>query len=190
MKMMKHIQTWLLITLLALSANGVVNAKAVSGHQNLSSDLHQSQTVLNTLLHQGLEQVSTMLTSESPLATKSAGQRLADKAQSLPASQRPNTVAVIKHKDGTVTVGRNQGGVQNTEVQSALSKAPSNCFGGQCAEINALARARNKGRSLKGATIDVRNVRGSGSTSGLHGSVKQPCNTCSDVLGQFGVKGS
>jgi hypothetical protein len=70
MKMMKHIQTWLLITLLALSANGVVNAKAVSGHQNLSSDLHQSQTVLNTLLHQGLEQVSTMLTSESPLATK------------------------------------------------------------------------------------------------------------------------
>jgi hypothetical protein len=74
MKMMKHIQTWLLITLLALSANGVVNAKAVSGYQNLSGDLHQSQTVLNTLLHQGLEQVSTMLTSESPLATKGANQ--------------------------------------------------------------------------------------------------------------------
>jgi hypothetical protein len=73
MKMMKHIQTWLLITLLALSANGVVNAKAVSGYQNLSGDLHQSQTVLNTLLHQGLEQVSTMLTSESPLATKGVG---------------------------------------------------------------------------------------------------------------------
>ena len=109
--------------------------------------------------------------------------------QGLPASQRPNTVAVIKHKDGTVTVGRNQGGVQNAEVQSALSKAPSNCFAGQCAEINALARARNKGRSLDGATIDIRNVRGSGSTSGLHGTVKQPCTTCDNVLGQFGVKG-
>jgi hypothetical protein len=70
MKMMKHIQTWLLITLLALSANGVANAKLASGHQNLGSDLHQSQTVLNALLHQGLGQVSTTDTSGSPLATK------------------------------------------------------------------------------------------------------------------------
>lgn len=70
MKMMKHIQTWLLITLLALSANGVANAKLASGHQNLSGNLHQSQTVLNALLHQGLEQVSTTETSGSPLATK------------------------------------------------------------------------------------------------------------------------
>jgi hypothetical protein len=72
MKMMKHIQTWLLITLLALSANGVANAKLASGPQNLSADLHQSQTVLNALLHQGLGQVSTTNTSESPLATKGA----------------------------------------------------------------------------------------------------------------------
>jgi len=54
MNMMKHIQTWLLITLLALSANGVVSAKLASGPQNLSGGLHQSQTVLNALLHQGL----------------------------------------------------------------------------------------------------------------------------------------
>jgi hypothetical protein len=78
MKMMKHIQTWLLITLLALSANGVVNAKAVSGHQNLRADLHQSQTVLNALLHQGLGEVSTTNTSESPLATKGAGKKADD----------------------------------------------------------------------------------------------------------------
>ena len=70
MKMMKHIQTWLLITLLALSASGVANAKLASGHQNLSGNLHQSQTVLNALLHQGLSEVSTTETSGSPLATK------------------------------------------------------------------------------------------------------------------------
>ena len=70
MKMMKHIQTWLLITLLALSASGVANAKLASGHQNLSGGVHQSQTVLNALLHKGLEEVSTTYTSGSPLAAK------------------------------------------------------------------------------------------------------------------------
>ena len=83
--MMKHIQTWLLITLLALSANGAVSAKVASGPQNLSSDLHQSQTVLNALLHQGLERVSTTSASGSPLAAKgrvnSAGQPINDKGQ-------------------------------------------------------------------------------------------------------------
>ena len=69
------------------------------------------------------------------VATKGPAQRLADKVQGLPSSQRPNTVAVIKHKDGTITVGRNQGGVQNSTVQNALDKVPSNCFAGQCAEI-------------------------------------------------------
>ena len=46
------------------------NAKLASGHQNLGSGLHQSQTVLNALLHQGLEQASTTDTSGSPLARK------------------------------------------------------------------------------------------------------------------------
>ena len=74
MNMMKHIQTWILITLLALFANGVVSAKLASGHQNLSGNLHQSQTVLKALLHQGLEEVSTMNVSGSPLAPKGATQ--------------------------------------------------------------------------------------------------------------------
>ncbi|TMP82320.1 hypothetical protein CWB73_05375 [Pseudoalteromonas phenolica] len=120
--------------------------------------------------------------------TNSPASRLADKAQGLPSSQRPNTVAVIKHKDGTVTVGRNQGGYQNSTVQNALDNAPANCFAGQCAEINALSRALNKGRSLDGATISVSNVRGAGSTSGIHGTPKAPCTTCSSVLDQLGVK--
>jgi len=55
--------------------------------------------------------------------------------QGLPSSQRPNTVAVIKHKDGSVTIGRNRGGVQNSTVEAALERAPQNCFAGQCAEI-------------------------------------------------------
>jgi cytidine deaminase len=122
------------------------------------------------------------------MVPNSPASRLADKAQGLSSAQRPNTVAVIKHKDGTVTVGRNQGGNQNSTVQNALDNAPANCFAGQCAEINALSRALNKGRSLDGATISVSNVRGAGSTSGVHGTPKTPCTTCSSVLDQLGVK--
>jgi hypothetical protein len=102
MKMMKHIQTWLLITLLALSANGVVNAKAVSGHQNLSSDLHQSQTVLNTLLHQGLEQVSTMLTSESPLAAKGVDIKVLGRLEDTKVARDWKGHDVLNIKDWTI----------------------------------------------------------------------------------------
>lgn len=118
---------------------------------------------------------------------KSAAQRLADKVQGLTSSQRPNTVAVIKHKNGMVTIGRNQGGIQNSTVQSALDKAPQNRFEGQCAEINAISRALNKGRSLDGAEISVSNVRGAGSKTGVHGTPKPPCITCADVIDQFNI---
>lgn len=88
----------------------------------------------------------------------------------------------------SATVGRNQGGVQNSTIQNALDNAPSNCFAGQCAEINALSRALNKGRSLDGATISVSNVRGPASTTGIHGTPKTPCTACDSVLEQTGVK--
>lgn len=96
-------------------------------------------------------------------------------------------MAVIKHNNGAVTIGRNQGGVHNSAVQAALSKALSNCFAGQCAEINAVSRALNKGRSLGGAKINISNVRGSGGTSGAHGTSKAPCITCKNVLEHFGL---
>jgi RHS repeat-associated protein len=115
-------------------------------------------------------------------------QRLADKVQGFPGSMRPNTVAVIKHKNGMITIGRNRGGVHNSAVQNALQKAPKNCFGGQCAEINALSRALDKGRNLDGAKISISNVRGQASSSGIHGTPKAPCNTCSSVLDQYKVK--
>ena len=117
----------------------------------------------------------------------SAAKRLADKAQKLPASKRPNTVAVLKAKDGRVVVGRNQGGVTNSKVQEALENIPSNKFGGQCAEANCIARALNKGVDTKGATIEVVNVRGAGSTTGLHGSPKPPCSVCKQLLDEFDV---
>ncbi|MCA8102805.1 hypothetical protein LGM55_36960 [Burkholderia contaminans] len=111
--------------------------------------------------------------------------RLADKAQRLPASQRPNTVAVIVSKDGRIVVGRNQGGVTNPEVQGALKDIPSNEFDAQCAEVNAISRARNKGIDLTGATISVANVRGRSSTSGVHGKDKTPCSVCNHLLRKF-----
>lgn len=54
---MRHwkILTQLLLTLLlAIAASGPVSAKLASGPQNLSPGLHQAETVLNSLWHQGI----------------------------------------------------------------------------------------------------------------------------------------
>ena len=60
MKMMKHIQTWLLITLLALSANGAVSAKVASGGINLSNEVHQGLNDSKSLNALGISDVSTI----------------------------------------------------------------------------------------------------------------------------------
>jgi len=112
---------------------------------------------------------------------------LANKVQNLPSSQRPNTVAVITHSNGTVTIGRNRGSETNKVVYTILENAPKNEFGGQCAEINAISRALNKGRDLEGAKINITNVRGPNSTNNLHGSFKEPCSTCTHVINQFNL---
>ena len=119
---------------------------------------------------------------------KNPAQRLADKAQSLTADKRPNTVAVIRTPDGRVIVGRNQGGVRNKQVQSALEEISPNQFNGECAEVNAISRALNKGVDLTGATISVANVRGRNSVSGIHGSNKPPCCVCNPLVRKFGLK--
>ena len=62
----------LLITILALSASGVVSAKVASGPQNLSPGLHQGETVLNPLTHLAKIDFSTTLTPGSPVVTKGA----------------------------------------------------------------------------------------------------------------------
>ncbi|WP_420552089.1 DUF6443 domain-containing protein [Tenacibaculum aiptasiae] len=113
---------------------------------------------------------------------KNPAQRLADKAQNLPSKSRPNTVAVLELKNGRIIVGRNRGKVSNARTKADLNAVGINEFCGQCAEINAIARARNKGYDVTGAKVSVSNVRGKSSTSGIHGTNKAPCSTCSGVL--------
>ena len=71
MKVIKHIQTWLLITLLALSANGAVSAKVASGGINLSNEVHQGlndSKSLNALV--GISDVSTIHALGSSIVPK------------------------------------------------------------------------------------------------------------------------
>jgi hypothetical protein len=75
--------------------------------------------------------------------------------------------------------------VTNPEVQNALKDIKPNDFNAQCAEVNAISRARNKGIDLTGASISVANVRGKGSTSGIHGTDKPPCTVCDPLLRKF-----
>lgn len=63
-----------------------------------------------------------------------------------------------------------------------------NCFGGECAEVNALANAMNDGASLEGASISVAFVRGPNSPSGLSGEFHKPCDVCRALLDMFGVR--
>jgi len=126
MKMMKHIQMWLLITLLALFANGAVSAKLASGHQNLSGDLYQSQTVLNALLHQGLEQVSTTDVSGSPLATKGGGTETVQRWMSQAELKATKETGLIRGgRDGThfVTDSANSN-AKRARQRSALPQTP------------------------------------------------------------------
>lgn len=58
--MMNLLQTWLLITVMALSANGAVNAKVASGGINLSSELHQGLNDSKSLNALGISDVSTI----------------------------------------------------------------------------------------------------------------------------------
>ena len=71
----------LLITILALSASGVVSAKVASGPQNLSPGLHQSETVFNPLTQLAKIDFSTTLTPGSPVVAKGTPQVLKNKAR-------------------------------------------------------------------------------------------------------------
>lgn len=120
---------------------------------------------------------------------KTPASRLADKVQGLSNSKRPNTVAVVRTADGRYYIGYNKAGVNNAEVQSIMdSLGNTNIFNRQCAEVNAISRAINKGANLDGATISVANVRSVGNYSGLHGTSKPPCEVCQPLLDYFGIE--
>ena len=152
MRMMKHIQTWLLITLLALSASGIANAKLASGHQNLGSNLHQSQTVLNALLHQGLEQVSTTETSESPLATKGGGNNLFRVVDDVELSDIQKTGA-FRSPAGTLEEGKQF--VDNIGDAKALQSKFSKFFGGNQTIVGARAPQSVLNNSTKQPFADI-----------------------------------
>ena len=126
MNMTKHIQTWILITLLALFANGVVSAKLASGHQNLSGNLHQSQTVLKALLHQGLEEVSTMNVSGSPLATKGGDTKIFRQGTSKESPTRLNRKAQEAENSDIGIHG----------VSGSTTKTPG-CSSASCSDLEA-----------------------------------------------------
>jgi len=119
--------------------------------------------------------------------SKTDAQKLADELQSLPSSKRPNTAAVIDHGNGTTTPGVNAEGITNNQVEEVLENAPKK-YGGTCAEINALSKALNEGKTLAGSTITVVDIRGPNSKKRKHGKHKKPCPTCKYTLEFFGVE--
>ena len=126
-------------------------------------------------------------TKTLPAGGRNSAQRLADRAQNLPASARPNTVAVIETTDGKIFVGRNQGGVVNQQTITEATEVGMNQYHAQCAEINAISRAKNAGANIDGAKISVANVRGKGSTTNVHGTNKKPCSTCEGVINKNNI---
>ena len=64
---MNLIQTWLLITVMALLANGAVNAKVASGGINLSNEVHQGLNDSKSLNALGISDVSTIYALSSSI---------------------------------------------------------------------------------------------------------------------------
>ena len=119
--MMKHIQTWLLIMLLALSASGVANAKLASGGINLSAGVHQGINVANALNALVINDISRMLTSESPLATKGGGNKVQDvmdaiKQNDVKVKVNPRNQAT--KQEGNVTLDFGDGTKANLRVET------------------------------------------------------------------------
>jgi RHS repeat-associated protein len=58
------IKIWLLMAIVALSANGAVKANIASGPQNFGLKVHQGKSIAKPLMRQGKSQVSTMAASD------------------------------------------------------------------------------------------------------------------------------
>ena len=72
----KILTKYLFIMLLAFSASGVVSAKVASGPQNLGPGLHQGESIVKPLMHQGKTESSYGGMSGSPVVAKSAGKEI------------------------------------------------------------------------------------------------------------------
>jgi RHS repeat-associated protein len=58
------IKIWLLMAIVAFSANGAVKANVASGPQNLGLEVHQEKSIAKPLMRQGKLEVSTMVASD------------------------------------------------------------------------------------------------------------------------------
>jgi len=58
------IKIWLLIAIVAFSANGAVKANIASGPQSLGLEVHQEKSIAKPLMRQGKSQISTMAASD------------------------------------------------------------------------------------------------------------------------------
>jgi len=97
-----------------------------------------------------------------------------------------NKVAVIVTMNGEIAVGFNLEGIFNKEVQGILdANGRPNVFNRQCAEINAISKARNLGYDLTGAAIAV--VIIGGPNSATHGMPEKPCDVCARLIAYYGM---
>lgn len=140
----------LLITLLALSASGVVSAKVASGSQNLGPGLHQGETVFNPLTHLAKIDFSTTLTPDSPVVTKSAADRAKQVHSVLdPRAQRARTTAVTETKEGIRVISSSERRL--TPAQRAqLGKNEIEGVGVGHAEVTGVNAARGAGLTPTG----------------------------------------
>ena len=183
----------------ALSGTGFLSSY-YSAYKNAKSgntggafiDLIQGNLCLWTFLNSCFNLPKSGLKSITEASSKGNGnyegktpaQRLSEALssnnKSFVKNNKINTVAVIRTADGKYIWAYNSEGVTNTSVNKMLSQIKLSKFAGQCAEINAIAKAYNMNIDLNGASISVANVRGI--TSQNFGSVKAPCNTCQEVI--------
>ena len=99
-----------------------------------------------------------------------------------------NSVAVIITEDGQIITGRNQEGVYSQEVQSQLDDNNiENKFQRQCAEVNAISKAKNQQIKLNGVQISVAYVRGMNSITGKHGKPHTPCDVCEKLIEVYNI---
>jgi RHS repeat-associated protein len=119
--------------------------------------------------------------------SKTLATQLADEVRGMSAATRPNTVAVVETPAGELIPGRNQGNIFNQEMQDFLKTLEPSDYSGQCAEVNAISEALNRGINLNGAEISVSHVRGLGTQGLKHGAPSPPCPACAAVLKRWGL---
>ena len=165
MKLMQILQTWLLITLLALSANGTVNAKVTSGHQNLGSEASWDLNDSKSLIALGVSDVSTIHALGSSLVPNGGGKWNKTTVLDRTVHQRSDLF------DPTATSAWRVRGktVQGTNLERMSSGRAPVGFDGKPVELHHLTQTEVNGLvGKRGALAEVGSVFHSTNTKVLH----------------------